>query len=391
MKLNFDQNLLNRTISNVIVVIAGIAFFMLIQHFKQINTFIQSVADILTPFFLGFVIAYLLNRPVNRVDRTLERCIKSPSVRRGVAVAIGLLICLILISILLAFLLPQLMDSVIMLMNNVQSYITNIEQLFMNITANYDINPTVYEKLMELWDDFMNTASAMLLNVVQRLIGMTGQVTNGIVNLFVAIIISVYALYSKERFFAQIRKILYATCSPQVVERSLYVSRLVNTTFNGFIIGKLIDSLIIGILAFICLSIMKMPYVLLISVIIGVTNVIPFFGPFVGAIPSAFIILIVDPVKSFWFIIFILVLQQIDGNIIGPKILGDSTGLPAIWVLFAILVGGGIAGFAGMILGVPTFAVIYALIKEKINNNLITKGMTTKTEEYASSKNPIKF
>ena len=162
----------------------------------------------------------------------------------------------------------------------------------------------------------------------------------------------------------------------------LYVGNLTSRTFNGFINGKLIDSLIIGILAFICLTIMKMPYVLLISVIIGVTNVVPFFGPFVGAIPSAFIIFIVDPIQVVWFCLFILILQQIDGNIIGPKILGGTTGLPAIWVMFAILIGGGIAGFIGMIVGVPAMAVIYTLFKAYIKQRLEGKDLPSNTGDY---------
>ena len=194
---------------------------------------------------------------------------------------------------------------------------------------------------------------------------------------------------SKEHFFAQWRKTLYAFFKKETVENLLYVGRLTSSTFNGFINGKLIDSLIIGILAFICLSIMNMPYVLLVSVIIGVTNIIPFFGPFIGAIPSTFIILIVDPLQAVWFVIFILVLQQIDGNIIGPKILGSSTGLPAIWVMFAILVGGGLAGFAGMIAGVPTMAVIYTLFKAYVKQKLEQKELPSGTEEYlASDRSP---
>ena len=299
----------------------------------------------------------------------------------------------VLISLLMAFLVPQLIDSIVTLVKNVQDFALNLDH-YMEIWVNaldkqFHIDPELYQQLLGTWEQILSFSSSLFLSGVQRLLGLTGQVTSGVVDFFVALIISVYLLMSREEFFAQLRKVLYALFSKKTVEKLLYVGRLTNTTFNGFINGKLIDSLIIGILAFICLSIMKMPYALLISVIIGVTNVVPFFGPFIGAIPSAFIIFIVNPIQAIWFLLFILILQQIDGNIIGPKILGGTTGLPAIWVMFAILVGGGLAGFAGMILGVPTVAVLYTLFKAYVRQRLETKKLPLGTGDYVDGgKNP---
>ena len=153
-------------------------------------------------------------------------------------------------------------------------------------------------------------------------------------------------------------------------------------TFGKFLSGKILDSLIIGILTFVILTIFKMPYTLLVSVIVGITNIIPFFGPFIGAIPSVIIILFVSPIKALWFLLIILVIQQIDGNIIGPKILGDSIGISAFWILFSILVAGKFLGLVGMVIGVPLFAVIYSIIKEVVESQLDKKGMKTKTEDY---------
>lgn len=391
MKLNFNQHMVNRTISNIIVVVAGISFFVFLQHLKEVSLFFNKVTDIITPFLLGFVIAYLLNNPVKILERHLEKFIKSANVRRGISVSIALVVCFLVISLLLTFMLPQLVDSVMMLVNNIQSYLTNLETLLATIGTEYHIDPRVLEKFTESWDNILKTGSELLVNAISQLIGVTSHVTGWLLNIFVAVIVSIYLLFSKERFFAQCHKFLVALSTEKTTKKVFKVGNLIHTTFSGFIIGKIIDSLIIGVIAFICLTIMKMPYVLLVSVIVGVTNVIPFFGPFIGAIPSTFIILIADPIKSIWFVIFIFILQQIDGNIIGPKILGDSTGLPTIWVLFAILVGGGLYGFIGMILGVPTFAVIYALLKERINGNLEKKGLPTSTEEYASAENPIRF
>ena len=283
-----------------------------------------------------------------------------------------------------------------MLIKNIQDFATNLEgyvtTLMNMLQKEFHLNSSLYQNLADAWEKILALGSSLLLSGFQGILGLTGQVTTWLLDFFVALIVCVYLLMSKENFFAQIRKVLYAFFKKTTVDKILYVGNLTSVTFNGFIIGKLIDSLIIGILAFICLSILNMPYVLLVSVIIGVTNIIPFFGPFIGAIPSTFIILIVDPMQAVWFMVFILILQQIDGNIIGPKILGNTTGLPAIWVMFAILVGGGLAGFVGMIAGVPTMAVLYTLFRAYVKQRLEQKDLPSETEEYlASGVNPYQM
>lgn len=396
MKLDFSKEFLNRMLANIVVVLVGISFYFALLHLETIRGFTSTVLDILRPFVYGFVIAFLLNNPVKYFDRIMGPALKHDKFRRAVAVLLVMVIFALFIGILIAFLVPQLIDSTITLVKNVQDFALNIDHYmnlwFSDLSQQYHIDPVLYEKLMDAWENILAMGSTLLLTGFQRLLGLTGQVTNGVINVFVAVIISIYLLMSREQFFAQLRKVLYALFSRKTVEQMLYVGHLTNVTFNGFINGKLIDSLIIGILAFICLSIMKMPYVLLISVIIGVTNVIPFFGPFIGAIPSAFIILIVDPIQAIWFLVFILVLQQVDGNIIGPRILGGTTGLPAIWVMFAILVGGGLAGFVGMIVGVPAMAVIYTLFKAYIRQRLENRALPVATTDYmAADGNPYQM
>ena len=226
--------------------------------------------------------------------------------------------------------------------------------------------------------DLMKQINIMMSNLTSGVIN----VFSGLFDLLIGLIISIYVLFSKEKFGKQSKKIVYAVFKPSHANMILHLTLKSNEIFGGFIIGKLIDSAIIGVLCFIGLSLLNMPYALLVSVIVGVTNVIPFFGPYIGAIPSAVLIMLADPRKGLYFILFILVLQQIDGNIIGPKILGDSTGLSAFWVVFSILLGGGLFGFVGMILGVPTFAVIYYVINMLINHRLEVKKLPTETECY---------
>ena len=229
----------------------------------------------------------------------------------------------------------------------------------------------------------------MLEPNLDKILGILGNLSLGVIsllvwlkNLLIGVIVMIYLLNIKDQFVALAKKITYGLFSVEWANRIVREARFIHKVFGGFIIGKIVDSLIIGIMCFVCLSFMKMPYTLLVSVIVGVTNVIPFFGPFIGAIPSAFLILLVSPIQCLYFLIFILLLQQFDGNILGPKILGDSTGVSSFWVLFSILLFGGLFGFVGMIIGVPTFAVIYRLTGDFINSKLKKRKLSVRTEDY---------
>ena len=207
-------------------------------------------------------------------------------------------------------------------------------------------------------------------------------VVRAIFNVIIGFIVSVYVLMTKEKFIGQAKKIIYAIFRPRYGNVVMEVGRKADEVFGGFFIGKIIDSLIIGCICFVSLAILRMPYVALVSVIVGVTNIIPFFGPYIGAIPSAILIFLVDPMKGIYFIIFIIVLQQVDGNVIGPKILGNTTGLSPFWVIFAILLFGGSFGVIGMLFGVPIFAVLYYIIKRVVEHVLKRRHLPEKTDEY---------
>ncbi len=211
---------------------------------------------------------------------------------------------------------------------------------------------------------------------------MVKKILASIWNIVLGLIVSIYLLIDKEKFFAIGKKIVFAFFTEKKANRILELTHRSNSIFGNFLSGKILDSLIIGILTFIVLTITKMPYSLLISFIIGITNIIPFFGPFIGAIPSAIIILFVSPVKALWFVLIIFIIQQIDGNIIGPKILGDSLGISAFWILFSLLVGGKLFGLIGLIVGVPLFVLVYSIIKDIVENELAKKELPIETKEY---------
>lgn len=355
---------------------------------------LSSVMDALLPVIFGGALAFLANPLVNKVEAWL----KKKSVKKG-ARALGIITAIVaygaLLYVAIYLIVPSLAKSIIGLVNElpalIQRFVKWIEDMLRQNEELYQIAENIWLQINEkfngwLKEGLMSTLMSTLASVANGVYNVAAVVVNTastIFNLVFGVIVMVYLLADKDDFVGQGKKIIYATCkNKKLAAAILDVARETNRIFNGFISGKLLDSLIIGIICFICVSILKMPYPLLISVIVGVTNVIPVFGPFIGAVPCAFLILLVDPMKCLIFILFIFILQQVDGNIIGPMILGDSTGLSAFWVTFAILLFGNLMGFAGMILGVPLFATFYYIVKKITEATLRKRDLPTETSEY---------
>ena len=353
------------------------------------------IVHILKPIIYGLAIAYLLNPIVKFVERHVSTALrkafpklkKVDSLSRGAGIFSAIIVLLAVIVALCNMMIPELYRSIRNMvvtvpgqLNDALDYITEmmagdstLEQIFTQILREAADS-------LQNWmrTDLLSQVNVLMSNLTEGVINVVSETLNAIIG----IIVSIYVLYSKETFSMQTKKVIYALFKPSHANMILHLTAKSNEMFGGFIIGKIIDSAIIGVLCFIVLSILDMPYTFLVSVIVGVTNVIPFFGPYIGAIPSTILIMLSDPKMGIYFIIFILILQQIDGNIIGPRILGSSTGLSAFWVVFAILLGGGLFGVVGMILGVPTFAVIYYIVNMVINHRLEEKLLPIETASY---------
>ncbi len=384
-------------ITIISVIIFGVLFFFLIYRMNDFFGLIDKISSVLFPIIFGAAIAYLINPLVTWFDNQIMKfCtfLRIPlRLSRFFSKTISIILCLGLllvgISLLISMIIPQLYESLVKLAGDFRIYVNRIYEF---INHHLQTNPQMLEYAQELLDSITSSLYNWVNNdLILQVQTVMSSVTIGIfglaklvTNLVVSIIVSVYLLIGKKRFIGQAKKLLYVIVKPEQANVVLSIFRQVDKIFGGFIIGKIIDSLIIGILCFIGVTILDMPYPLLISVIIGITNVIPFFGPYIGAIPSAFLILLISPTKFIVFIIFILVLQQLDGNVIGPTILGDSTGLSAFWVIVSILVGGGLFGFLGMLLGVPTFAVIYFLLKTFSEYYLTKKHLPTDSLAYTN-------
>ena len=385
MKRFFRDNKQSILLYSVVALIIITVYFMFLK-FHRLEEILRFMITILAPFLIGFSIAYLLNPIMVFFERTLYKRIGSKSKRKGVSrlkrtcsIFTTYALVLATITCLIVLLVPQVVSTVENLLKNVPGY---VEQFWFYVTDMFEVHHWDVEWLQQAipYQTLLNNANTILTAFFGWLFTVPAQLTVGVTNTLVGIIISIYFLYDKEKFIANLTKVLYAFMQKKKADKVMEVSRLTDKTLSGFIMGKIIDSVIIGAIAFPFMLLIYPPYALLISVIIGVTNVIPFFGPFIGAIPSALLILLVAPSQFLWFVIFVFVLQQFDGNILGPKILGDSTGISPIWVLFGIITGSKLLGFLGMIVGVPFTAVAYTLFrnyvdkkhKEKQNNELET-------------------
>ena len=365
--------------------------------------FMAAAAPVLYGAFMAYLLAPVVNffeiRPFASVSRRpLPKDEKSRRISKGIrAVSILLTwaVIAVLLYLLLLVLIPELYKSVLQLISNIENYYNTISGWIQELLEN---NPSlerwVAAQMENYYEALENWVKKDLLPQVTTLMGVvSGGVFSGVFSLvgffgdlLVGVIVSVYFLATKETCAAHARKVVYSLFEEKNVYWVLRGAKKVDSIFSGFVRGKLLDSLIIGILCFIGCSILKFPYTPLVSVVVGVTNIIPFFGPFLGAIPSTFLILLASPIKAVYFVIFVLALQQLDGNVIGPKILGDKTGLSSLWVIFAILVGGSFFGVAGMFFGVPVCACLYSLTTFLVETRLQKKNLPVETEAYASGE-----
>jgi predicted PurR-regulated permease PerM len=371
-----------------------IVVFTFIFKYSAIKKAVSTFLNVLQPILIGAVLGYLFNPLMRRLDEWLcslilpkvEKKKKAKHLIRTVSSIATVLFFILLVALIIYMVVPALITSIINLVNtmsgNVEAFIAWYNNLSLPAKGSeawegYLLKAAEYVEnwfdtsIMPRMQDYVSTITMSAINVVILL-----------KNVVIGLIVSIYVLIEKERFEGQAKKMIFAVLPIKQANSMIQMIHKVDQIFGGFIIGKIIDSIIIGIICFVGCSILRMPYTLLVSVIIGVTNVVPFFGPFIGAIPCLIIVTITEPLHGLYLLIFILLLQQVDGNIIGPKILGNSTGLSPFWVIFAIIVGGGMFGFAGMLFGVPAFAVIYYLLQRLVAFLLRRQDLPTGSMAY---------
>ncbi len=389
MKIDWNKRYNTIAVYAFIVAASVILFYLGISQLEAVTSYIDKIFIILQPFIIGFAIAYLLGFLLKVYERNLKKIKTYRNLklkhRRIISLTLTYLTAILLILLFLQFVLPQIIESIVGLVNNIPTYISNLNKVSNYLFRKFDIKKEQVDIINEKLKDLIDTIITIGTNLLPVIGNIVTSFASSIWNIAIGAIVSIYLLIDKENMCAGIKKVVYAILPEKGAEKAILITHKSNETFGKFLSGKILDSAIIGILAYIVLKICNMPYALLISVVIGITNIIPFFGPFIGAVPSFIIILFVSPEKALWFLLIVFILQQLDGNIIGPKILGESIGISAFWILFSIMVAGEIMGFVGMIIGVPLFAVIYSLFKDFINEKLKSKGLKTDLKEYKNS------
>ncbi len=399
MKINWNSKYNTISIYTILTFTACLVVYAILFNFTIVGKVIKTFLSVAAPITWGLVIAYLVN-PImmlaeRRIKKFTERKKPHPRLNRIIATAIAMTVFIAIISALLAIILPQVLNSITGIFENVSTYIDNCHDWVNSLSDKYpDLVKNADEQISRLEIDVNKFVEELVPKVGDLMVKITDRTFAFVIaikDFLIGMIVAVYFLYDKEHFQAQIKKFTYAILPKKGASAFFRICTQTNSSISGFISGKIIDSIIIGFLCFICMTVMKLNFAVLISVIVGITNIIPFFGPFIGAIPSGLLLLVSSPKQVIPFAILILIIQQLDGNVIGPKILGQSTGVSSFWVLFSILVGGGLFGFAGMILGVPVFAVVYSLISEYISYRLESKNMSAVTADYApTAPEPIK-
>lgn len=398
-----NRNYFQLCINGLLVVVGGLLIYYLLFHYDDIFSFFGHIFSVLTPFISGFALAYILNPVMVFFEEVcinglyykikkvkIEKNIKAKKFSRYVSAFLSIVLFLAVLYSLIMMIVPQIILNIQLIIINIPDYVTNLNNYANELLVKY---PNIQALLDQYWNDISIWFSSKMLPTIEKfisdysssLLGSIVSIFKSLFNFIIGIIIALFLLVDKEHFLGQAKKICYAFFKEKHANNYINNLRYADKIFGGFITGKVIDSMIIGVLCYVCMLILDLPFPALISVIVGITNIIPYFGPIIGAIPTAFIILMVSPKSCLIFLIFVLILQQFDGNILGPKILGSSTGLSSFWVIFAITVFSGLFGFIGMFLGVPIFALIYAAFKTYINQRLERKNMPISTTFYANS------
>ena len=351
------------------LIAAGVAIFFLVNHLPDIGGGVGQVIGILSPFAGAVVLAYLLDMPTRFFAKHLF------GGRRGPAIVLSYLCAILAIVLLVSLVVPQLVASVQMFTNNLDSYVANLQSLLTMLQEQYGLDLATFSSFLddssETFDRIMQTLASTMPTVASY----AANAASSVVAVFTAVASSIYMLSGKDKLLRQLRTVVHAALPESMADNTLRICHIANENISGFFVGKVIDAVIVGVILFVTMSILGISFTPLIAVLMTVCNIIPVFGPVIGAVPSAIILLFADPIQAVWFVILILVVQQIDGNFIAPRIVGNAIGLSGLWVLMAIMLGGDLFGLPGMVIGVPLFGVIYALLRDCVDSGLKSRGI----------------
>lgn len=362
----------------MIILVTYIAVLILcLMNFKSIMSFIGQLFGIIEPFIIGFVLAFIFNIPMKYFIKKLP--IQNEKTKKLVSAILSVLLVIVILVVLIMVVLPQVIDNIRTLIDNMPTIFNQVEKWMDYFLTEVKISPDIMTKIEEFQQTFGKTILSKLTTWVPGIALGVSHFTSGIINIFMGFVMAIYMLFSKDKLMRQVKKVGRAFLKDQQFEHVTEVIRLTSSTFENFLAGQLTESVIIGVLCYIGCIILDIPYASIAAIVIGFTNIIPYFGPIIGAFISSVLILFVSPMKAVIFLIFSTLLQQFESNLIYPHVVGSSVGLSALWVLFAVSAGGGLFGIPGMIFGLPTFSVIYELLRRWTNHRLKQKKQLQQT------------
>lgn len=364
----------------------GIVLFLALSNIGKIGNAIDYTLGILSPIFTGIIVAFLLNIFVRLFEvRLLKGLWKKNAFldkhKRAISIILAVIIALLIIILLLVFIIPQLSNSISRLTSAVPRYVEQLQTWLDKVARDFNISENIIKTLEQNWQSILTSVTDVASTAIPGIVSTTMNISTGILNFVLGIIISIYLLSSKESLIHAMKKVVLAIFPDRAAKQIIGVCSEANDTLNRFIAGQVTEAFILGVLCFIGMTIFRFDYPLLISVIIGVTAVIPILGAYIGVIPSVFILLLINPMRALWFIVFIIILQQFEGNVIYPKVVGGAVGINGLWVLVAIVIGGSLFGVIGMLLGVPAISVLLSVFRRIIDHRLEKKKLLTEDGE----------
>ena len=362
--------------SNLLLATYVVVLAFIFINIKSVGNVFGSTMAMLKPFLIAICIAFVLNIPMKFYEeKVLDKVIKQPKKRRPLAIILTIITIIAIVVGLVLFIIPQLVESGATLVKNIPDYVKTLEMFISEHFSTSEVFDELWNQVLSMGENIIKVVGQVTGSLVSQLVDITVGVTSTIINFFMGILIAIYILLSKEKLGIQAKKMLYAFFDRGKADKVMEVASISHNKFSKFITGQCIEAVILGGLCFIGMTIFSMPYALLVSTIIGVTALVPIFGALIGTIPAAFIIFMVEPMTAVWFVILIVVIQQIEGNLIYPMVVGNSIGLSAIWVLLAITVGGSTFGILGILIGIPLFGVLYTLLSTITNSKLKEKNI----------------
>ncbi len=368
------------TLKNIFIILSYTALLVLgVIYFESIFQYLGELLNIIQPFIIGFILAFIFNIPMKFFEKKLA--IQNKKKRRVVSAILSVLLILLVLLLVVMVVVPQVIENVRTLIDNLPSIFAQAEKWLNYVFEEIRLSPDLLDKINEFQTRFAQTFISTLTAWAPNIASGVSHITTSVINIFMGFVMAIYMIFSKDKLIRQVKKFAHALFNDQHYQYISEVVKLTGTTFENFLAGQLTESIIIGVLCYIGCMILDIPYASIAAIVIGFTNIIPYFGPIIGAVISSVLILFVSPVKALIFLVFSTLLQQFESNLIYPHVVGNSVGLSALWVLFAVSVGGGLFGIPGMVFGLPTFSVIYELLRRWTNYRLEVKRNLAKKQE----------